>query len=159
CHAAVLAHAGAAVAARAVRHRADVAVRRRRRQRRRLRPAGAAPAAGPRRRRPPDRLGGAAAAGPAAGARRAQEARPGAPGAEAAHRRRFVILAWVNGIVEGVQAFATGLRTTGRFLVENLRNEGGATAITRQYPEQPAETIGDRQRGHLFNVAEECIVC
>ena len=70
-----------------------------------------------------------------------------------------MILAWVNGIVEGVQAFATGLRTTGRFLVENLRNEGGATAITRQYPEQPAEAVGDRQRGHLFNVAEECIVC
>jgi NADH-quinone oxidoreductase subunit I len=70
-----------------------------------------------------------------------------------------VILAWVNGIVEGVQAFATGLRTTGRFLVENLSNEGGATSITREYPSQPAEAIGNRQRGHLFNVAEECIVC
>jgi formate hydrogenlyase subunit 6/NADH:ubiquinone oxidoreductase subunit I len=70
-----------------------------------------------------------------------------------------MILAWVNDICEGVQAFVTGLRTTGRFLVENLRNEGGATAITRQYPQQPAEVIGNRQRGHLFNKAEICIVC
>jgi formate hydrogenlyase subunit 6/NADH:ubiquinone oxidoreductase subunit I len=70
-----------------------------------------------------------------------------------------VILAWVNGICEGMTAFVTGLRTTGRFLVENLSDEGGATSITRQYPSQPAEVIGNRQRGHLFNVAEECIVC
>src|SRR5688572_31720412 len=51
------------------------------------------------------------------------------------------------------------MRTTGRFLVENLRNEGGGAAVTRQYPEQPAEVIGDRQRGHLFNDAARCIVC
>ena len=70
-----------------------------------------------------------------------------------------MILEWVNDICEGVQAFVTGLRTTGHFLVENLRNEGGATAITRQYPQQPAEVVGDRQRGHLFNKAEICIVC
>lgn len=70
-----------------------------------------------------------------------------------------MILAWVNDIREGVLSFFTGMRTTGRFLVENLRNEGGATAMTRQYPQQPVENIGDRQRGHLFNVAEECIVC
>lgn len=70
-----------------------------------------------------------------------------------------MILTWVNDICEGLRAFLTGMRTTGRFLVENLRDEGGATAITRQYPQQPAEAIGDRQRGHLFNVAAECIVC
>jgi NADH-quinone oxidoreductase subunit I len=70
-----------------------------------------------------------------------------------------MILAWVNDIREGMLSFFTGLRTTGRFLVENLRNEGGATAVTRQYPQQPAEVIGDRQRGHLFNKAEICIVC
>lgn len=70
-----------------------------------------------------------------------------------------MILAWVNDIVEGVQAFVTGMRTTGRFLVENLRDEGGATAITRQYPQQPAEAVGNRQRGHLFNDGPACIVC
>ena len=70
-----------------------------------------------------------------------------------------MILAWVHDIVEGVQSFLTGMRTTGRFLVENLRGAGGATAITRQYPEQPAEVVGNRQRGHLFNDAPKCIVC
>jgi NADH-quinone oxidoreductase subunit I len=70
-----------------------------------------------------------------------------------------MILAWVNGLYDGVSAFFTGLRTTGRYLVENLRGEGGGTAITRQYPEQPAEVVGNRQRGHLFNVAAKCIIC
>jgi formate hydrogenlyase subunit 6/NADH:ubiquinone oxidoreductase subunit I len=70
-----------------------------------------------------------------------------------------MILAWVNDIREGVRSFLTGMRTTGRFLVENLRNEGGATAVTRQYPQMPAEVIGNRQRGHLYNKADICIVC
>jgi NADH-quinone oxidoreductase subunit I len=70
-----------------------------------------------------------------------------------------VILAWIHDLVEGVQSCVTGMRTTGRFLVENLRNEGGATSVTRQYPEQPAEVVGDRQRGHLVNDAPRCIVC
>jgi len=70
-----------------------------------------------------------------------------------------VILAWVNDVCEGLQSFFTGMRTTGRFLVENLRDEGGATAITRQYPEHPAEVVGERQRGHLHNKADICIVC
>jgi formate hydrogenlyase subunit 6/NADH:ubiquinone oxidoreductase subunit I len=70
-----------------------------------------------------------------------------------------VILAWVNDIVEGVSAFLTGMRTTGRFLVENLRDEGGAANITRQYPEHPPEVVGDRVRGHLVNDADICIVC
>ncbi|HZN39422.1 MAG TPA: 4Fe-4S binding protein [Planctomycetota bacterium] len=70
-----------------------------------------------------------------------------------------MILAWVNDIFDGVSAFFTGLRQTGHFLVENLRGQGGATAITRQYPEQPAEMIGNRQRGHLYNDAAKCIVC
>jgi formate hydrogenlyase subunit 6/NADH:ubiquinone oxidoreductase subunit I len=70
-----------------------------------------------------------------------------------------VILAWVNDIFEGIDAFLTGMRTTGRFLVENLSNKGGATAVTRQYPQQPAEVIGSRGRGHLVNKADICIVC
>jgi NADH-quinone oxidoreductase subunit I len=70
-----------------------------------------------------------------------------------------VILAWIHDLVEGVQSCWTGMRTTGRFLVENLRGEGGATAVTRQYPEQPAEVVGERQRGHLVNDAPKCIVC
>jgi formate hydrogenlyase subunit 6/NADH:ubiquinone oxidoreductase subunit I len=70
-----------------------------------------------------------------------------------------VILAWVNDIFEGLDAFITGMRTTGRFLVENLSNKGGATAVTRQYPQEPAEVIGSRGRGHLVNKADNCIVC
>lgn len=70
-----------------------------------------------------------------------------------------MILAWIHDLVEGVQSCYTGMRTTGRFLLENLRGEGGAAGMTRQYPEQPAEVIGDRQRGHLVNDAAKCIVC
>lgn len=70
-----------------------------------------------------------------------------------------MILAWVHDVVEGVQSCLTGMRTTGRFLLENLRGEGGAMAVTRQYPEHPAEVVGDRQRGHLVNDAPRCIVC
>ncbi|MFY9342439.1 MAG: 4Fe-4S binding protein, partial [Planctomycetota bacterium] len=70
-----------------------------------------------------------------------------------------MILAWIHDVVEGVQSCVVGMRTTGRFLLENLRGEGGAAAVTRQYPEQPAEVVGDRQRGHLVNDAPRCIVC
>lgn len=70
-----------------------------------------------------------------------------------------MILAWINDLCDGAQAFVTGMRTTGRYLLENLRGAGGATSITRQYPQQPAEVVGDRQRGHLFNDADRCIVC
>ena len=70
-----------------------------------------------------------------------------------------MILEWVNDVREGITSFLTGMRTTGAFLVENLRGEGGATAITRQYPQQPAEDVGDRQRGHLHNKGEICIIC
>jgi formate hydrogenlyase subunit 6/NADH:ubiquinone oxidoreductase subunit I len=70
-----------------------------------------------------------------------------------------MILAWVNDIYDGVRSFVVGMRTTGRFLVENLRGEGGATAVTRQYPQQPPEVVGDRVRGHLVNDADRCIVC
>ncbi|MBK8097963.1 MAG: 4Fe-4S binding protein [Planctomycetes bacterium] len=70
-----------------------------------------------------------------------------------------MILAWVNDLCDSLQSFVGGLRTTGHFLLENLRGEGGATAITRQYPAEPAERVGDRQRGHLVNDAPRCIVC
>ena len=70
-----------------------------------------------------------------------------------------MILAWVHAIDEGVSAFVGGMGITARFLTENLRNQGGATSVTRQYPQEPAEVIGDRQRGHLVNDAEACIVC
>lgn len=70
-----------------------------------------------------------------------------------------MILAWLNDVVEGVQSCFTGMRTTGRFLLENLRGQGGATAVTREYPEQPAVLVGDRQRGHLVNDGPRCIVC
>jgi formate hydrogenlyase subunit 6/NADH:ubiquinone oxidoreductase subunit I len=70
-----------------------------------------------------------------------------------------MILAWVNDIYEGVDAFIGGMRMTARFLVENLRGSGGATAVTRQYPQEPAEVVGERVRGHLFNKADICIVC
>ncbi len=70
-----------------------------------------------------------------------------------------MILAWVHAIDEGVSAFLNGMAITARFLVENLRGRGGAAAVTRQYPEEPAVVVGDRQRGHLVNDAEACIVC
>ncbi|MBL9079082.1 MAG: 4Fe-4S dicluster domain-containing protein [Planctomycetes bacterium] len=70
-----------------------------------------------------------------------------------------MILAWVHDVVEGVRSCLTGMRTTGHYLLENLRGSGGATAITREYPEQPAERVGARQRGHLVNDAPRCIVC
>lgn len=70
-----------------------------------------------------------------------------------------MILAWIHDVVEAVQSCVSGMRTTGRFLVENLRGEGGAMSATREYPEQPAEVVGDRQRGHLVNDADRCIVC
>jgi NADH-quinone oxidoreductase subunit I len=69
------------------------------------------------------------------------------------------MLAWINGIYEGLASFVVGMRTTMRFLVENMRDQGGATAMTRQYPQQPAEVIGDRVRGHLVNDSPRCIVC
>jgi len=70
-----------------------------------------------------------------------------------------VILAWVNGIYEGVASFLVGMRTTARFFSENVRGQGGATAVTRQYPQEPAVVIGERVRGHLVNDAPRCIVC
>lgn len=70
-----------------------------------------------------------------------------------------MILAWVNGIYEGLASFLVGMRTTAGFLVENLRGSGGATSITQQYPREPAVRVGERVRGHLVNDAERCIVC
>ena len=70
-----------------------------------------------------------------------------------------MILAWINAIDEGVSAFLTGMSTTAHYFIENLRGKGGATAVTRQYPAEPAVLVGDRQRGHLYNVADACIVC
>lgn len=70
-----------------------------------------------------------------------------------------MILAWVNGIYEGLASFLVGMRTTAGYLIENLRGRGGATAITQQYPQEPAQKIGERGRGHLVNDAPRCIVC
>lgn len=70
-----------------------------------------------------------------------------------------MILRWVNSIDEGVSAFLGGMALTARFAAENVRRQGGATSVTRQYPAEPAVTVGDRQRGHLVNDAEACIVC
>ena len=70
-----------------------------------------------------------------------------------------MILAWVNNIYEGVASFLVGMRMTARFMRENWGGQGGASAMTRQYPQMPAEVIGDRVRGHLFNEADICIVC
>ncbi len=70
-----------------------------------------------------------------------------------------MILAWVNDIVEAVVSLVTGMRTTGRFWSENWRGAGGAAAVTRRYPEEPAVAVGERTRGHLINDASRCIVC
>lgn len=70
-----------------------------------------------------------------------------------------MILGWVNDIWEGVTSFVTGMRTTARFFTENVRGQGGGAAVTRQYPQQPAQVVGERVRGHLFNEAKICIVC
>ena len=70
-----------------------------------------------------------------------------------------MLLAWVNDIYDGVNAFRIGMLTTARFFLENVRNVGGATAVTRQYPQEPAVVVGDRVRGHLVNDAPICIVC
>ncbi|MFO1055240.1 MAG: 4Fe-4S binding protein [Planctomycetota bacterium] len=70
-----------------------------------------------------------------------------------------MILDWIEGIREGVHSFLVGMRTTGRFFLENLRDEGGGAAVTREYPQEPRELVGERSRGHLFNDAKRCIVC
>jgi formate hydrogenlyase subunit 6/NADH:ubiquinone oxidoreductase subunit I len=70
-----------------------------------------------------------------------------------------MILAWVNEIAEGVSAFVTGMRTTATYLAEALRGNGGATVVTRQYPQQPFQVVSERPRGHLVNDAWRCIVC
>lgn len=70
-----------------------------------------------------------------------------------------MLLAWVNDIYEGVSSFLTGMRTTATFFKENVRGVGGGSAVTRQYPQQPAVVVGERGRGHLFNEAKICIVC
>ncbi|MCS6970256.1 MAG: 4Fe-4S binding protein [Planctomycetota bacterium] len=70
-----------------------------------------------------------------------------------------MILAWINDIYEGVASTLAGMRLTWRFFWENVRRRGGATAVTRLYPEQPAEVVGERVRGHLVNDAARCIVC
>lgn len=70
-----------------------------------------------------------------------------------------MILLWINGIYEGLASFVTGMGLTARFLVENVRGSGGGSAVTRQYPQQAAEVVGERVRGHLVNDAELCIVC
>src|SRR5262249_41137225 len=116
-------------------------------------------AAEPRLPRPRARVGDSRDTRRARDRRRAPQVRRAAPGATAAHRRRLMILAWVNDICEALSAFVVGMRTTARFFLENLRGGAGATGVTRQYPEQPAEVIGTRVRGHLFNDAPICIVC
>jgi len=70
-----------------------------------------------------------------------------------------MLLTWVNDIYDGIHAFLIGMRTTATFFVENVRNRGGATAVTQQYPQEPAVIVGDRVRGHLINDAPRCIVC
>ena len=70
-----------------------------------------------------------------------------------------MILALVNGIYEGLASFLVGMRTTAGFLIENLRGSGGATAVTQQYPREPAVRVGERGRGHLVNDGARCIVC
>lgn len=68
-------------------------------------------------------------------------------------------LGWVREIVDGVESTATGLSTTARFLWENANDvEGGATALTVDYPVEPAR-IPDGFRGHLFNDVDNCTLC
>lgn len=68
-------------------------------------------------------------------------------------------LGWVREIVDGVESTATGLSTTGRFLWENANDvEGGATALTVDYPTEPAR-IPEGFRGHLFNDVDKCTLC
>ena len=70
-----------------------------------------------------------------------------------------MILSWINDIYDGIASFLVGMRTTATFFSENLRDAGGATAVTRQYPQEPAVVVGERVRGHLINDAPRCIVC
>lgn len=68
-------------------------------------------------------------------------------------------LGWVREIVDGVESTATGLSTTARFLWENAADvEGGATAMTVDYPTEPAR-IAKGFRGHLFNDVDRCTLC
>lgn len=68
-----------------------------------------------------------------------------------------MLLAWVRGIVEGVETFAVGMASTARFAYENWSgSERGA--MTREYPAEKVD-LPERFRGHLFNDVDKCITC
>jgi len=67
-------------------------------------------------------------------------------------------LGWVREIVEGVEATASGLSTTAGYLRDNAMDKGDGSAMTIDYPAQPAH-IPDGYRGHLFNDVDECTLC
>lgn len=68
-------------------------------------------------------------------------------------------LSWVREIVDGVESTATGLGITARFALDNAADrEGGATAMTVDYPVEPAR-IQKGFRGHLFNDVDRCTLC
>jgi formate hydrogenlyase subunit 6/NADH:ubiquinone oxidoreductase subunit I len=68
------------------------------------------------------------------------------------------ILGWVREIVEGVEATAHGLATTARYLKDNATDTGDGSAMTVDYPVQPAR-VPDGYRGHLFNAVDDCTLC
>lgn len=61
----------------------------------------------------------------------------------------------LDGVVGGLQAVATGLSVTARYAVGNWTRNG---AVTVQYPDEQPK-LPARFRGHLYNVAPDCIVC
>ena len=67
-------------------------------------------------------------------------------------------LGWVREIVEGVEATVAGLRTTGRYFLDNVEGKGDGSAMTVDYPVQPAR-VPDGFRGHLFNDVDHCTLC
>jgi formate hydrogenlyase subunit 6/NADH:ubiquinone oxidoreductase subunit I len=68
-------------------------------------------------------------------------------------------LSWVREIVDGVESTATGLGITARFALDNAADrQGGATAMTVDYPVEPAR-IQEGFRGHLFNDVDRCTLC
>lgn len=67
-------------------------------------------------------------------------------------------LGWVREIVDGVESFGVGMKTTAQYMAMNASDTGIGAAATIDYPKTRAN-IPDGFRGHLFNKVDECTLC
>ena len=70
---------------------------------------------------------------------------------------------FVQDIYHGVKTFLVGMRVTGSYLKSSNTREAAQTTITEAYDGTQAlgkeVRVSERFRGHLYNKAEECVVC